>query len=862
MFKDFTNLVIKFRILIVIFWVVAAGAMFFFAPSLSETGKLDQSAFLPANSESRTASEFSAQYFPSDGAGSTGALVFYNQNSLNSSDLAYAQEIEEWLLSSHTDFKVTSVTSIFTNPEISARLLCPDNTTMLMNFGLETTAFESESSESVEKIREYLGNAPQGLEVYVSGSAGIYSDFYKAVTDSIDITTLITIILIVVLLLIIYRSPIASLVPLFTIGMAYLVSRGILGLLAQAGISIWSQIDMFLVVLVFGAGTDYCLFMISRFREEIKRNDTLIQATKATIGKISAVITASAFAVIIGLSGMAIARYEMIKTMGPVLGIAIFVTLLASLTLTPALASLFGKKLFWPAHAEVKNQKQQPIKGFWARVARITTGHPVLVILVVIALMAVPLLALPGLNRSFNQLAELPPDSDSTTGFHILEDHFSIGEMDPLKTIVVAPEGGTITSPEGLAVLLTLGNDIRSTQGVSQVQSVIQPYGTNDVPAQFTVSGQLTSMVTALSGDTETSQPSADMSALGESLADIGEYLTELGKGFAWVRQENSYLGMLQATSNIQENLQALQSGPLQPEEIGKIMVELQQNLVTLGQQGTSLTTVFKSAGDPCFLPSGITSDPQTGKALQAFINENGEASIIYIVLDSSPQSNEALSTVEDVRKTIQSDLDKPDLNGYRVAVGGTTASLADVRTILDSDFTKVQIVVLCGIFVVFVLLLRSLVAPFYLLLTVILSYGTTLGLVTWIFQGMLGQDGISFIVPIVVFVLLVALGADYNIFLMSRVREESETKPTREATQTAAGITGSVITACGIILAGTFAALLVSPIRIMVQVGTTVAIGILIDTFIVRSLVVPAIATLVGRWNWWPSRLGYNNKK
>jgi RND superfamily putative drug exporter len=175
----------------------------------------------------------------------------------------------------------------------------------------------------------------------------------------------------------------------------------------------------------------------------------------------------------------------------------------------------------------------------------------------------------------------------------------------------------------------------------------------------------------------------------------------------------------------------------------------------------------------------------------------------------------------------------------------------------LDSDFTKIQLVVLLGVFIVLVVLLRSLVAPLYLLATVLLSYATTLGLVTWIFQDLQGQDGISFIVPLIVFVLLVALGADYNIFLMSRVREESETRPAGEAIRVAAGVTGAVISACGLILAGTFAALISSPLRIMVQVGTSVGLGIMIDTFVVRSLLVPAIATLIGRKNWWPSRFG-----
>jgi RND superfamily putative drug exporter len=168
-----------------------------------------------------------------------------------------------------------------------------------------------------------------------------------------------------------------------------------------------------------------------------------------------------------------------------------------------------------------------------------------------------------------------------------------------------------------------------------------------------------------------------------------------------------------------------------------------------------------------------------------------------------------------------------------------------------------IMIVVICAIFVVLAVLLKSLIAPLYLLATVLLSYGATLGIVTWIFQGIMGQAGVSFTIPIVLFVLLVALGSDYNIFLMSRVREESETHPTREGARLAAMVTGAVITACGIILAGTFASLTITPIRTLTQLGAAVAIGVFIDTFFVRALLVPAIASLLGKWNWWPSKHG-----
>ena len=224
-------------------------------------------------------------------------------------------------------------------------------------------------------------------------------------------------------------------------------------------------------------------------------------------------------------------------------------------------------------------------------------------------------------------------------------------------------------------------------------------------------------------------------------------------------------------------------------------------------------------------------------------------------MLNSYPQSDGALTAVGDARKAITSSINGTSLRGSEAVIGGTSAELADVRQILDQDFSRVIIVVLAAIFIVLGLLLRSLIAPLYLLMTVLLSYGTTLGIVSWIFQGILGQEGISFLIPIIVFVLLVALGSDYNIFLMSRVREESQTQSTRNGARVAAMATGGVITACGIILAGTFGALVVTPIRTMLQIGAAVSIGVLIDTFIVRALLVPAIASLLGRWNWWPSK-------
>jgi RND superfamily putative drug exporter len=186
--------------------------------------------------------------------------------------------------------------------------------------------------------------------------------------------------------------------------------------------------------------------------------------------------------------------------------------------------------------------------------------------------------------------------------------------------------------------------------------------------------------------------------------------------------------------------------------------------------------------------------------------------------------------------------------------VGGATAESADVQTTISNDFQRVAVITLLGILIVLMLLLRSLVAPLFLVLTVLLSYGTTLGLVTLLFQQVLGHPGVNYFVPIIVFVLLVALGSDYNIFLMSRIREESVGAALRDGIATASARTGTVNTSAGIILAGTFGALTLSPLQILFQTGTAVALGVLIDTFLVRSLLIPALTTLFGGRSWWPS--------
>ncbi|MBN1191235.1 MAG: MMPL family transporter [Dehalococcoidales bacterium] len=983
MFDKIGDFAVKHKVWIILGWVVLALLMFLFAPALSQVGTMTESSFLPGDSESLRCRELIAQYFPESQASSSASLVFYNAGQLNDDDLAYAREVQDWLISGDTPFEVANITSIFNHPEMESSLKSPDGTTMLLNVGLEKAAFESDSLSTTRAIRSQLESVPEGLEIYVSGQVGVYADLFESLDKSITLTTIVTVLLVVILLIIIFRSPVAALVPLITIGIAYLVARGIIGIIAGAGVSIWSQIDAFLIVMIFGIGTDYCLFLVSRFREELVHKDIRSNALRFAVSKIGSVITASAFAVIVGLAGMAVARYQMIQTMGPILGVAIFITLLAALTLAPATTALFGRKLFWPRH-EMRNASSTPKRpGIWDKLARLSTGKPIIVICVVVIVMLLPYFALPNLTRSFDQLAEIPPGSESVKGFNILKEHYNIGEMDPVNIIVVAPEGRSMSDPESLAALSKISSDLQEVDGILKVQSIVQPEGTGETPAGLTVSGQLDSISGGIT--TAFSSTGSDPSVLFSDQVDAGfarvnGYLDELEQNFTWVEDESSFQALMADIDALQQTIEQTRSAALvetqlktlssqigtmgylltisassssslppqtvqfitqlvayfdelaeqypavrneasyqslyatltnfqsqaahlqdlSPEQAQALMAGLpgylqqitadldslaaffegsgdflfstalaemsmdESPLDTLQQQFASFMTdisalgaAFAEKGNPVFLSPSLLEGTEAASLDNTFFSHDKRATRLYVVLGYYPQSDLALNVVTEARQVVHAGISGTALENAEIVTGGTTAEMADVRNILDEDFTRVMIVVLAAIFIVLALLLRSLVAPLYLLVTVLLSYATTLGISSWIFQDLMGQEGISFVIPIIIFVLLIALGSDYNIFLMSRVKEESLVRPTREGARLAAIATGGVITACGIILAGTFGALVVAPINTMMQIGATVAIGILIDTFIVRALLVPAIASLLGRWNWWPGKHG-----
>ncbi|WP_233555834.1 MMPL family transporter [Galactobacter caseinivorans] len=226
----------------------------------------------------------------------------------------------------------------------------------------------------------------------------------------------------------------------------------------------------------------------------------------------------------------------------------------------------------------------------------------------------------------------------------------------------------------------------------------------------------------------------------------------------------------------------------------------------------------------------------------------------ISATLSDSADSEAALGTIATLRTAVH-DVDSETL------VGGSSATALDKQTTAQHDVQKIIPIVLVAILIILMLLLRSVVAPLVLIVTTVLSYGTAMGVSAWIFNGVFNFPGADPAVPLFGFTFLVALGVDYNIFLMSRVREEVKKRGAQDGLTRGLAVTGGVITSAGVVLAATFAALGVVPIMFMVQLGFIVAFGVLLDTLVVRTLLVPALGHTLGRAMWWPSKLARGEK-
>jgi RND superfamily putative drug exporter len=828
MFSKLAQFTTKYRVGITVVWLAAAVILFLFSPKLSEVGVTDESQFLPQNTESAEASRLLKEKFVSTttASASSGVIIIYNEKGLTATDMQEAQAIHDWLVSSSAPQEIERVTSIFENEVLRSTLISTDQTTMMMLVDFSVSSLSDTAKTAIGQIRDYLAQNHPNVKSYLTGEIGLLQDMFSSVQQTIDRTTLVTVILVAILLLIIYRSPIAIFLPLIAIGCSFAVSLGVVGFLGQAGAKFSTLSEAYLVVIIFGVGTDYCLFIVSRFREELRQKERN-EAQSHAIKHIGPVIAASAVTVIVAFLSLGVSRFGMNKTTGYALAIGVAITLVAGLTLVPAMMSIFGKHLFWPV--KISGAKQKGRFG-WHTIGNWVSQHPVRVAVPILVVLLLPYAALPHLTRSADIISQLPQKAQSVQGFKVMNAHFPAGELSPLNVLIESPQG-IITSPDSLQAIEGIAQSLQNVKGVSRVDYYSAP------------SSQLSflAMQVRSIGDEVGKGSGLDKIA---SLQTSGQLLQSLALKYPGIIQSQNFQ---QTGLNLtQVSTIAAQIPSTKPTDLPVMLAQLQSTIYKVADNLNGMVSEFKLEGNT----------PFTMYLRNTYFSSDRTIARINIVLSGDPYSAATLATVARLREAVGTSINASTLTGSSHYVGGESARRADIMLTNDSDFGRVVALAIAGILIVIIILMRSLLAPLYMVATVLLNYGTTLGIATWLFLDVMKQDSMIYMIPLFIFVILIALGADYNIFLVSRIREEAQQKPIKEAVSHAVANTGGVITACGIILAGTFATLIAAPLQVVLQIGAAITVGVLMDTFIVRALLVPALATLAGRWSWWPSSL------
>ncbi|CAL9323858.1 MMPL family transporter [Streptomyces sp. SudanB52_2052] len=552
-------------------------------------------------------------------------------------------------------------------------------------------------SPAVDSIREDVGEGGGGLAVHITGPGGTSADFAEGF-EGIDSTLLFSAMaVVIVMLLITYRSLTLLLVPLVAVVCALFASQALIYLLAEhAGLTVNGQSAGILTVLVFGAGTDYALLLVARYREELRRHEDRHEAMALALHRAGPAVLASGATVVLSMLVLLAAEMNSTSGLGPVAAIGVAVALLAMMSLFPALLVIFGRWIFWPVIPHLGSPEPTE-RGVWARMGRRIAHRPRMTWAVTALVLAVCSLGLIQLRaEGIGNADAFTGKPDSITGQEVSARYFPAGSGDPL--VIVSNQ----------AQAEQVGRAVAATQGVV-------------------------------------------------------------------------------------------------PQSLG--------------------------------LPPG---------AKPVF-----EGRVLFEATMTAPADSEAAKqTVERVRDAVHA---VPDADAR---VGGGTAALLDMDKATTHDNVLIIPLVLVVVLLILCVLLRALIAPLLLIGTVILSFAAALGISALAFRYVFDYAGETTDFPLFVFVFLVALGIDYNIFLTTRIREEAARQGTRPGVVTGLAATGAVITSAGLVLAGTFAALGTLPMVAFAEIGFAVALGVLLDTFVVRSVLVTSLFLDVGPKVWWPHRL------
>jgi len=681
---------------VIALWVIAAVAVIATSPGLPTTS--NESSFLPKSYESIQAASLQDQAFPQAGHVTSAAaiIVFVRSDSgrLTGADSAKVAAIAASLGRRH----IPDIVSITAGPPSPNRLV---QTALVAMPNSVVNGSGTTAGDAVKVLRADIRPlvAGTGLTEGVTGSAAQQLDSQQSNTKAQQVVLLATLALILILLLLIFRSPVIALLPLVTIAVVSQVATGLISDVNKAlNLNADSSISTILIVVLFGIGTDYILFLMFRYRERLRAGEDAKQAMVSAVTRVGEVIASAAGVVIAAFLALLLSTLSVLRSMGPALAIAVAVTLIAGLTLIPAVASLLGPRVFWPS----KSWQREPQAARFTAIGRALGRRPGAfaavsgLVLVVLAVGAF------GYKPTFDlSSAGIPASAESQTALRTLEKGLPPGASDPTEVFLHATSGRAL--------------------------------------------------------------PAADVAAYGTRLKTL----------------------------------------------------------------------------------------PGVGSVAPPKLSADGATADYTVTLAYDPQSTAAVNVV---KNTLVPGAHEAAPAGTYALVGGTTSVFADIQRAVNHDYAVVFPAAAVIIVLILALLLRSVVAPWYLMASVGLGFGATLGASVLVFQDLRGEAGLVFLLPVYMYLFVVALGTDYNILMIARLREQAkEGMEPRQAAAIALRHAGPAIGAAGLILAGTFASLTLAGNTILSQIGFAVSCGIVLAAFVMAMFFSPSLTALIGRRAWWP---------
>ncbi len=915
------------------FWVALAAVLSVTFPPLTEMAAKRPVPILPSDAPVLQTTKLISEAYHQSGSENENVLlvVLTDDNGLNPSDLTTYHTLAANLRPDTRD--IVLLQDFVHTPALRDAMTSKDHKAWYLPMVLSGGVGTPELHEAFGRVADIVKKSVAGstLTSHLTGPAATGDDLMYIGIRDMHVIEAAVVTMVLIILFVIYRNFFTMMLPLITIGVSVSVAGSFVSGVAELGLGVSTQTITLMTTMMFGAGIDYAVFLLSRYHDYLRQGLSSDEAVAKALTSIGKVIAGSAATVSVTFLGMIFTQLGAFRNIGPALAISIAVALIAAVTFLPALMVLTGRRGWIKPRRDITSR-------FWritgTRIVRKPVIHLAGSLTVLLILAGCALFA----RFNYDDSKTLPADVESSVGYDTLAQHFPlnatipeylvvhsdqdlrkrpalvelkqmeqrVSQMPDIAAIRPAPVPSAKSDKKKHAADGTLPDTIGKGGNASEKDDKDAKAGNKDLEGAegfpnvasllYSVSSSgnvdMTPDLSSLNLPPGVTLPTAPPAPEKEA-DDTGTFISTVrGLGFAMsvdiaeiantvnaapvtvldvVATADRDGGALKKMSEFAEQLSSFPDEPsieAASHEFRRIVESARNDIRTLSNDGPPAKDSAPPATDPHKYADAIQQmideikalikdTSQTGgglnSALTAFISPDGHTARYLVQTKLNPFATGAMNQIREITDAARGPHPRALMKEASISASGVTAMLRDTRAYYGDDINLIIAMTILIVFVILVAILRAVVAPLYLIASVVISYLSALGVGVIVFQFILGQP-LTWSIPGLTFIVLVAMGADYNLLLISRLREESP-HGIRSGVIHTVSSTGGVITAAGVIFAASMFGMLFASISTLVQCGFIIGTGLLLDTFLVRTITVPAIAVLVGDWNWWPSK-------